>query len=131
MMPLKIKVGVVLYYLIFSSLYRIYRNCRTTTPAFGFVPYPNLFCRWLMFYLLFVFIYIYNIISISNEVRVTLAMYQKLLTLPVHLISPLIFVGFVLLDLQFSMQYFVYDCLSFFPFSFNYCIVCPSLTHGF
>ena len=36
-------------------------------------------------------------------------------------------VGFVLLNLQFSVLYFVDHCLSFCPFSFGHCIACPSI----
>ena len=42
-------------------------------------------------------------------------------TFPEHLSSP---PEFVLLDVQFSVQYFVDRCLSFCTFSFGHCVVC-------
>jgi hypothetical protein len=36
-------------------------------------------------------------------------------------------VGFTLFNLKFSVQCFVEQCLSFSPFSFGQCIVCPSI----
>ena len=39
--------------------------------------------------------------------------------------SPWFLVGFVLLDLKFSLYCFVDRCLSFCPFSFGHCDVCP------
>ena len=40
------------------------------------------------------------------------------------------FVGFVLLNHQFSVQWFVDLCVSLCPFSFVHCVVCPSI-YGF
>ena len=42
-----------------------------------------------------------------------------------------LFVGFALLDVQFSVQCFIDRCLSFRPLSFGYCIVCLSSIYGF
>ena len=46
---------------------------------------------------------------------------QELLSLPGHLCAPPVLVGFVLLDLQFSVQWFADPCLSFCHFSFSHC----------
>jgi hypothetical protein len=51
---------------------------------------------------------------------------QELLTLPEHLGTPPFFVGFVLV----LWVCFVDRCLSFCPFSFVHCVVCPSI-YGF
>ena len=50
---------------------------------------------------------------------------QELLNLTVHPSSFRFWVKFVLLNLTFSVQYFVDHCLSFWPFSFDNFIVCP------
>jgi hypothetical protein len=55
---------------------------------------------------------------------------QDLLTLPDRLISPPVLVGFVLLDLKFSVYCFVDYCVSFCLFSLDPCVVCP-LIYGF
>jgi hypothetical protein len=39
-------------------------------------------------------------------------------------------VGFILLDLLFSVLFFVDFCLSFCSFSFGHCVICPSI-YGF
>jgi len=55
-------------------------------------------------------------------------MKQELLTLAEQLgSSPVILLRFVLLDLWFCVWCFVDRCLSFCPFSFGYCVVCPSI----
>ena len=41
---------------------------------------------------------------------------RELITLPGHMVHPRFLVGLVLLNLQFSMQYFIDNCLSFFLF---------------
>ena len=51
---------------------------------------------------------------------------QELPTLPEHLSSPPVLVGFVLLDHQFYVQYFVDRCLFFCPFYFDHCVVFSS-----
>ena len=56
---------------------------------------------------------------------------RRLLTLPEHLRSSPVLVGFVLLDLWFSVLCFVDRCLYFCPFSFGHCVVCPSSIYGF
>ena len=56
---------------------------------------------------------------------------QELLTLLEHLSSPRFLIGFVLLDLLLYRVCFVDRCLSFCPFSFGHCVVCPSLMYGF
>ena len=53
----------------------------------------------------------------------------ELLILPVHRSSPPVLVGFVLLDLLFSVWRFVDRCLSF--FLYGHCVVCPSSIYGF
>jgi hypothetical protein len=51
-------------------------------------------------------------------------MLKELLTLPEHMSSPPCFiVGFVLLNLLFSVKCFVDSCLSVYPFSFDHCVV--------
>ena len=50
---------------------------------------------------------------------------QDLLTRHQTLVHPRFLVEFVLFNLQFSMQHFVNHCLSFCPFSFGHCVVCP------
>ena len=52
---------------------------------------------------------------------------STLLTLPEHLSSTPVFVGFMVLDRQFSVQCFVDHC---FCFSFGHCVFCPSI-YGF
>ena len=42
-------------------------------------------------------------------------------------VHPRFLVGFVLLDLLFSVWCFVHHCLSLCPFSFGRCVVCPSI----
>ena len=56
---------------------------------------------------------------------------QELLTLLEHLSSSRFVIGFVLLDLLLYRVCFVDRCLSFCPFSFGHCVVCPSLMYGF
>ena len=52
---------------------------------------------------------------------------QTLPTFPKHLSSTPVFVGFMVLDRQFSVQCFVDHC---FCFSFVYCVFCPQI-YGF
>jgi hypothetical protein len=51
---------------------------------------------------------------------------QKLLTLPELLSSPTVFSGVRFTRLLVLCACFVARCLSFFPFSFGHCVVCPS-----
>ena len=54
---------------------------------------------------------------------------HELLTLLGHLSSP----GFsrvVLPDILFSLWCFVDRCLSFYPFTFDHCVICPSSIYG-
>ena len=61
----------------------------------------------------------------SNTTSVTSE--QKLLTLPEHTGSTLFLVRFMLLNLQFSVQYFEDHWLPFCPFYIGHSIVCPSI----
>ena len=54
-------------------------------------------------------------------------MEQELLTLPRHVSSTFVLVVFVLLNLQFSVQCFVDNCLCCSPFSFDYWGSCCSI----
>ena len=56
---------------------------------------------------------------------------QELLTLPVHMSSPQIFSGVCVAGSLVLCVYFVDRCLSFCPFSFGHCVVCPSSINGF
>ena len=56
---------------------------------------------------------------------------HELFTLPAHLGSPPVLVGFVMLDLYFWYVCFADLCLSFCTFSSGYCFVCSSSIYGF
>jgi hypothetical protein len=56
---------------------------------------------------------------------------QELLTLPEHLSSPLVFSGVRVTRSLVLCVCFVDRCLSFCPFSFSHCAVCPSSIYGF
>ena len=62
--------------------------------------------------------------------RVTLVE-QELLTLPEHLSSPPVFSGVRFTRSLVLCVCFVDRCLSFCPFTFGHCVVCPSLIYGF
>ena len=55
---------------------------------------------------------------------------QKLVTLPEHLSSPTVFNGVRVTRSLVLCGCFVDRCLSFCPFSFGHCVVCPSM-YGF
>ena len=46
-------------------------------------------------------------------------------------VHPQFLVGFMLLTCWFSVCWIVDRCLSFCPFSFGHCVVCPSSIYGF
>jgi hypothetical protein len=78
------------------------------------------------------------LIAISNRhIHVTRKMYymiwtwQKLLTLPGHLSSPPVFNGVRVTRSLVLCVCFVDRCLSFCPFSFSLCVVCPPSIYGF
>jgi hypothetical protein len=57
---------------------------------------------------------------------------KELLIFPEHLSSPRFLVGFVSVTRSlFSWVCFVDRCLSFCPFPFGHCVVCPSSIYGF
>ena len=57
---------------------------------------------------------------------------QEMLTLPEHLSSPLVFFSGVRVTRSLVLYVcFVDRCLSFCPFSFGHCVVCPSSIYGF
>ena len=56
---------------------------------------------------------------------------QELPTLPEHLSSPPVFSGVRVTRSLVLYVCFVDHCLSFCPFSFGHCVVCPSLIYGF
>jgi hypothetical protein len=56
---------------------------------------------------------------------------QALPILQEHLSWPLVFSGVRVTRSLVLCVYFVDRCLSFCPFSFGHCVVCPSLIYGF
>ena len=88
-----------------------------------------MFCYCLMTQTIYL-AYQKNLERYSQQNNLFITMLQKyILYVPKHLSSSSVLVGFVLLNLQLSVQFFVDHCLSFCLFSFVHCIVCPS-THG-
>ena len=55
---------------------------------------------------------------------------DELLTLPEHMISLPVFSGIRVIRSLILCLCFVDYCLSFYPFSFDHCVVCPSI-YGF
>jgi len=56
---------------------------------------------------------------------------QELFTFPEHLSSPPVFSGGRITRSLVLCVCFVDRCLSFCPFSFDHCLVCPSSIYGF
>ena len=56
---------------------------------------------------------------------------QELLSLPEHLSSSSVFSGVRVTRSLVLCVCFVDRCLSFCPFSFGHCVVCPSSLYGF
>ena len=98
---------------------------RTRKPALfsSFMTYSR--NAWCALNLISTF-YCYGILT-SFPWRVPLVQ-QEVLILPEHMTSPVTQCDIVLFNRQFSALCFVDNyCLSFSPFSFGYCIVCPSI----